>query len=47
MSRVIHFEIQAENPERAMTFYENMFGWKFSQWGDQKYWSQSLRLGLT
>ena len=38
MSRVIHFEIQAENPERAMTFYENLFGWKFSQWGDQQYW---------
>ena len=38
MSRVIHFEIQAENPERAMTFYETLFGWKFSQWGDQKYW---------
>jgi predicted enzyme related to lactoylglutathione lyase len=38
MSRVVHFEIQAENPERAMTFYEALFDWKFSQWGDQKYW---------
>ena len=38
MNRVVHFEIQAGNPERAMTFYENLFGWKFSQWGDQQYW---------
>lgn len=38
MSRVVHFEIQADNPERAMTFYETLFGWKFTQWGDQKYW---------
>ncbi len=38
MSRVIHFEIQAENPEHAMTFYETLFGWKFTQWGDVKYW---------
>jgi predicted enzyme related to lactoylglutathione lyase len=38
MSRVIHFEIQAENTECAMTFYEALFGWKFSRWGDQKYW---------
>jgi predicted enzyme related to lactoylglutathione lyase len=38
MSRVIHFEIHAANPKRAMTFYETLFGWKFSQWGDQKYW---------
>lgn len=38
MNRVVHFEIQADNPERAAKFYTNVFGWKFEQWGDQKYW---------
>ena len=39
MSRVIHFEIHAENPERAITFYESMFGWKFNKWdGPIDYW---------
>ena len=27
MGRVIHFEILADNPERAATFYESVFGW--------------------
>jgi predicted enzyme related to lactoylglutathione lyase len=39
MARVIHFEIQAENPERAIKFYQQMFGWEFSKWeGPQPYW---------
>ena len=38
MNRVVHFEIQAENPERAMKFYRDVFDWKFEQWGEQKYW---------
>ena len=28
MGRVVHFEILADNPERAATFYESVFGWK-------------------
>ncbi|MGZ7109599.1 MAG: VOC family protein, partial [Methanobacterium sp.] len=28
MSKVIHFEIPAEDPERAIKFYEDVFGWK-------------------
>ena len=28
MSRVVHFEIHAENPERAIAFYHGLFGWK-------------------
>ncbi len=28
MSRVIHFEIPASNPERASAFYKKVFGWK-------------------
>jgi predicted enzyme related to lactoylglutathione lyase len=38
MPRPIHFEIQAENTERAVTFYKALFGWEFSQWGAEKYW---------
>ncbi|MBI4749620.1 MAG: VOC family protein [Acidobacteria bacterium] len=38
MPRICHFEIHAENPERAITFYTSVFGWKFQQWGDQPYW---------
>ena len=38
MPRPIHFEIQAENTERAMKFYRDLFGWEFSQWGGQPYW---------
>lgn len=38
MSRVVHFEIHAEDPQRAINFYANVFGWQFSQWGDQPYW---------
>ena len=39
MPRPVHFEIPAENPERAMQFYTNVFGWKFSKWaGPMDYW---------
>jgi predicted enzyme related to lactoylglutathione lyase len=38
MPKVIHFELSADNPERAMKFYEKVFDWKFKQYGDQKYW---------
>lgn len=39
MPRPIHFEIRAENPQRAIDFYTNVFGWKFSKWdGPMEYW---------
>src|ERR1043165_2576568 len=39
MPRVIHFEIHTENPERAMQFYKNLFGWQFQKWeGPMDYW---------
>ena len=28
MSRVVHFEINADNVERASKFYRAVFGWK-------------------
>lgn len=38
MNRVVHFEIQADNPKRAMKFYTDVFGWTFQQWEDKEYW---------
>lgn len=31
MNRVIHFEIQADNIDRAKKFYESVLGWKTEQ----------------
>ena len=39
MSRVVHFELPADNPQRAMKFYEGALGWKFEKWeGPMDYW---------
>jgi hypothetical protein len=39
MPRVIHFEITADDPQRAVNFYTNVFGWKAEKWpGPQDYW---------
>lgn len=39
MSRVIHFEIPASDPERAANFYKKAFGWKIEKWpGPMDYW---------
>ena len=39
MTRVVHFEIGVDNPERAIKFYEAVFGWKITKWdGPVDYW---------
>ena len=38
MARVAHFEIHADDPQRAMRFYRAVFGWEFAQWGEIEYW---------
>jgi predicted enzyme related to lactoylglutathione lyase len=39
MARVVHFEIHAENPERALTFYTTVFDWEITKWaGPVDYW---------
>lgn len=40
MNRLVHFEIHADNPERAITFYKDVFNWRFEKWtgGDVEYW---------
>jgi uncharacterized protein len=40
---IVHFEIPADNPERAAEFYRELFGWEINRWegsGDQgfEYW---------
>jgi|SRR5579859_701015 len=39
MARVVHFEIHAENPERAAAFYRKVFDWQITKWnGPAEYW---------
>jgi uncharacterized protein len=39
MARVVHFEIHADNPERAVAFYRKTLGWEFTKWeGPMEYW---------
>ncbi len=43
MNRVVHFEIQADDIDRAKKFYENVLGWKIDQMmkkeeGGMDYW---------
>ena len=39
MPRPIHFEVPADRPERAIAFYEQVFGWQFHKWdGPMPYW---------
>lgn len=39
MPRITHFEIHADDPQRAIQFYEKIFGWKFTHWaGPEDYW---------
>ena len=38
MPRVVHFEIHAQDPERAVGFYGRVFGWSAQRWGGEEYW---------
>jgi predicted enzyme related to lactoylglutathione lyase len=39
MSRVLHFDLNAKDPNRAIRFYETIFNWKFDKWeGPMDYW---------
>jgi predicted enzyme related to lactoylglutathione lyase len=39
MSKVVHFEVMAEDPARATEFYSKVFGWEITKWdGPQDYW---------
>jgi predicted enzyme related to lactoylglutathione lyase len=40
MNRIAHFEIHADDPERAAGFYAKTFGWDIKKWegGQFEYW---------
>jgi len=39
MPRVVHFEFTAHDPDRAIKFYKDVFGWTFNKWeGPEEYW---------
>ena len=39
MPRVVHFEIHASEPDRAVAFYRTLLGWEFTKWdGPADYW---------
>ena len=40
MSRVVHFEIHATDPDVLMAYYQAMFGWQFTRFMPEvEYWS--------
>ncbi len=46
MPRVTHFEIFAEDPQRATEFYHNVFGWRVEKWnGPLDYWQLTTGSG--
>ncbi|HEX9034048.1 MAG TPA: VOC family protein [Streptosporangiaceae bacterium] len=38
MSKIVHFEIPADDPQRAVEFYREVLGWEVSQFGAEPYW---------
>ena len=39
MPRVVHFEVPADDPGRAIQFYSRVFGWSVNKWqGPMDYW---------
>ncbi len=38
MSKIVHFEIPATDPEKSMEFYSKTFGWHFQEFAGQEYW---------
>lgn len=45
-SRVVHFEIPSDDPNRAANFYSSAFGWTINKWdGPQEYWLVSTGEG--
>ncbi|MFX0033699.1 MAG: VOC family protein [Candidatus Hodarchaeota archaeon] len=39
MGRIVHFELNVKNVDKAIKFYENVFGWEIKKWeGPIDYW---------
>ena len=41
MSRVVHFEIHASEPQALIDFYTAVLGWSFQRFGEMDYWAIS------
>ena len=37
----MHFEIPIDEPDRASTFYRNVFGWNVAKWSPVDYWTMT------
>ena len=33
MPRIVHFDISVSEPEKAIEYYSNVFGWEIVKWG--------------
>lgn len=38
MTRAVHFEIHASNPQVLIDYYSALFGWSFNKWEGGDYW---------
>lgn len=38
MSTIVHFDVPAENIDRAKKFYAELLGWKFESWPGMEYY---------
>ncbi len=39
MARLVHFEMNVKDVQKAISFYEDVFGWRFQKWdGPIDYW---------
>ena len=38
MPRIVHFEIPADDPEKVMKFFGDVFDWQFQRYGEDEYW---------
>ena len=45
-NHVNHFEIEADDVERARKFYETVFGWKITPWGPPNYYRIDAGAGM-
>jgi predicted enzyme related to lactoylglutathione lyase len=46
-ARVVHFEFNADDPERAVAFWRDVFGWQIQKWeGPADYWLASTGEGV-
>jgi predicted enzyme related to lactoylglutathione lyase len=39
LGRVVHFDIDSDNPQKTIEFYRKIFNWEFKKWdGPMDYW---------